>query len=154
MCEALTDNRNRTASEIRKIFDTRGGSLGASGCVAWMFSKKGLFTVATEGVDEDELMELMLEAGADDFENNEGIYEITCSVDAYQGIKKVLEEHEIKTEVAELSQLPANYVPLDEDNARKVLGMMEALEDQDDVQNVAANFDIPEEVMKKLEGEG
>ncbi|MBN1435859.1 MAG: YebC/PmpR family DNA-binding transcriptional regulator [Sedimentisphaerales bacterium] len=150
MCETLTDNRNRTASELRKIFDTKNGVLGVGGCVAWMFTKKGMFTVADKEVDEESLMELVLEAGADDFEHNEGIYEITCSVEAFQDVKNALTEKGIKTEVAELTQIPSNYVELDEEGARKVLALMEELEDQDDVQNVSANFDIPDEIMKKL----
>jgi YebC/PmpR family DNA-binding regulatory protein len=150
MCEVLTDNRNRTASEIRKIFESKGGSLGATGCVAWMFSKKGLITVDGANAEEDSLMEIALEAGADDFQNNDNMYEITCDVSSFDGIKKALEEKEIPTEVAEISQVPSNFVELDENGSRKILDMMEELEDQDDVQNVYANFDIPDEVMKKL----
>ena len=154
MCEALTDNRNRTASELRRVFEKRGGSLGASGCVAWMFSKKGLFTVSAAGVDEDTLMEIVLEAGADDMERSGDVYEITCPIDAFQAIKSMLADKEIATEVAELLQIPSSVVALGEEDARKIVNLMEELEDQDDVQNVAANFDISAEIMKKLEEEG
>ncbi len=153
MCEVLTDNRNRTASEIRHIFEKKGGSLGATGCVAWMFSKKGLFTIDASQADEDTIMEIALEAGADDFQHEEGSYEITCSVDNFQQVKQALQDSNISTNVAEISQIPSNTVKLDEDGARKILALMEMLEDHDDVQNVYANFDIPEEVIKKLESE-
>jgi len=151
MCEVLTDNRNRTASDLRKIFEKKGGSLGASGCVAWMFAKKGLFTVPAETIDEESLMEIVLEAGADDLQRSDDLYEITCSLEAFSDIKKTLQEKEVEIQLAELSQIPSSYVSLDEDAARKVLNLLEDLEDQEDIQNVSANFDIPQEVMKKLE---
>jgi len=153
MCEVLTDNRNRTAAELRKIFEHRNGSLGATGCVAWMFTKKGLFTVDADQFDEDTLMEIALEAGADDLVRADDCYEITCSLDNYEAVKQSLQEKEIPTQVAEISQVPANTIILDEDSSRKILGLMEALEDQDDVQNVYANFDIPEEILKKIESD-
>ncbi len=151
LCEVLTDNRNRTAGEIRHIFDKRGGSLGATGCVGWMFHKKGLFTVNADSVDEDALMELALEAGADDVELNDDAFEITCSIDAYEHLKQTLKEKEVETKVAEISQVPDNYVNLDQAAAKKILDLLEALEDHDDVQNVYANFDISPEIMKQLE---
>ena len=151
MCEVLTDNRNRTASELRRIFEKKGGSLGATGCVAWMFAKKGLFTVAAGTIDEDTLMEIALEAGADDLQRSDDLYEITCSVEAFSDLKDTLREKEIETQVAELSQIPSSYVSLAEDAARKVLNLLEELEDQEDVQNVSANFDIPEDVMQSLD---
>jgi len=151
MCEVLTDNRNRTAGELRKIFEKKGGSLGTTGCVAWMFSKKGLFTVNASEYDEDTVMEIALEAGADDVVQNEDCYEITCAVENFQPIKQALADKEISTPVAEISQIPFNLVTLDEAGAQKILTLMDMLEDQDDVQNVAANFDIPDEIIKKLE---
>ena len=153
MCEVLTDNRNRTAGELRRIFDSRGGSLGASGCVAWMFSKKGLFAISAGDVDEETLMEVALEAGADDFERQGESFEITCSVDTFESVKQALKDKELPTQVAELSQVPSNYISLDEEAARKILRLMEALEDQEDVQNVYANFDISQEIIGKLEAE-
>ena len=151
LCEVLTDNRNRTAGELRHIFDKRGGSLGATGCVAWIFQKKGLFTVSAELVDEDTLMELALEAGADDVELNDDDFEITCTIDAYEHLKQILKENEIETKIAEISQIPSNNVNLDQPAAKKILDLLEALEDHDDVQNVYANFDISPEILKQLE---
>lgn len=153
MCEVLTDNRNRTASELRKIFDSKGGSLGATGCVSWLFNKQGLFVVNANEVDEDTLMEIALENGAEDVNREEDRFEITCSVEEFSGLKQALADNEIPTEVAELSQMPSNTVALDENGARKILSLMDALEDQDDTQNVYANFDIPDEVMKAIESE-
>ena len=151
MCEVLTDNRNRTAGEIRHIFEKKNGSLGATGCVSWMFTQKGFFTIDATDLEEETVMEIALEAGADDFERVEDIYEITCSVDAFQAVKQTLKDKEIKTQVAEISQVPSNYVTLDEEASRKIIDLMEVLEDNDDVQNVYANFDIPPEIMKKIE---
>lgn len=151
MVEGLTDNRNRTAPEIKKIFERRGGSMGASGCVGWMFSKKGLITVSTSAANEDELMELALSAGADDLQNTGDLYEITCEPGAYDELKKVLEGKQVPLVSAELSMVPQNTVPIqDEDTARKVLGMLEDFEDHDDVQNVYANFDIPDAIIDKV----
>jgi len=152
MVDALTDNRNRTAPEVKRIFEKHSGSLGTSGCVNWMFSKKGLITIAADDISEDELMEFALTAGADDMQTISDIYEITCEPSAYEQLKQALEEKEINTQVAEISMVPANTVSVDDQNtAKKIISMMEAFEDHDDVQNVYANFDIPEEIMKQLE---
>ncbi len=152
MVDGLTDNRNRTAPEIKKIFEKRGGSLGASGCVNWMFSKKGLITVRTDVIAEDDLMEIALSAGADDMDNTGEVYELTCEAGAYEQLKKGLDEKEIPTEVAEISMVPQNMVSVaDANTARKILGLMEDLEDHDDVQNVYANFDIPDDILAKAE---
>jgi len=151
MVEALTDNRHRTAPEIKRIFEKHGGSLGTNGCVNWMFNKKGLITVSTDKADEDQLLELALSAGADDMENTGSVYEITCDPDAYDELKKALTEKEIPMEVAEISMLPQNMVPINKANtARKIISLMEALEDHDDVQNTFSNFDIPEDVMENI----
>lgn len=153
MVDGLTDNRNRTAPEIKKIFEKRGGSLGASGCVNWMFDKKGLITVRTDAIEEDDLMEIALSAGADDMENTGEVYELTCEANAYQELKKTLDEKEIPTEVAEISMVPQNTVPVEDANvARKILNLMEDLEDHDDIQNVYANFDIPDDILSQIEG--
>ncbi len=152
MIDGLTDNRNRTAPEIKKIFEKRGGSLGNSGCVNWMFSKKGLITVKTDAIDEDSLMELALSAGADDMENTGEVYEITCDPEAYEELKKAIDEKEIPTEIAELSMVPQTTVPVDNvETAKKILALMEDFEDHDDVQNVYANFDIPDEILSQLD---
>jgi len=151
MVEALTDNRHRTAPEIKRIFEKHGGSLGTNGCVNWMFNKKGLITVSTDKADEDQLLELALSAGADDMENTGSVYEITCDPDAYDELKKALTEKEIPMEVAEISMLPQNMVPINKANtARKIISLMEALEDHDDVQNTFSNFDISDEIMGKI----
>jgi YebC/PmpR family DNA-binding regulatory protein len=152
MVEALTDNRNRTSPEIKKVFEKGGGSMGASGCVNWMFTKKGLITVSTSSVDEDQLMEIALNAGADDMDNTGEIYEITCDPSAYEQLKTTLEEREIPTEVAEISMIPQNTIEItDPETAKKIINLMEAFDDHDDVQNVYANFDIPDEIMQKLD---
>ena len=151
MVEALTDNRNRTGPEVKRIFEKHGGSLGTTGCVNWMFSKKGLITVGTANVGEDDLMELALGAGAEDMENTGEVYEITCDPGAYEELKKALEEKEIPMEVAEISMMPQTMVGIDDEaKAKRVISMMEAFDDHEDVQNAYANFDIPEEVMAKL----
>jgi len=152
MLDGLTDNRNRTSPEIKKIFEKRGGSLGNSGCVNWMFNKKGLITVRTDAIDEDTLMEIALSAGADDMDNTGEVYELTCDPNAYDELKKTLEEKEIPTEVAEISMVPQNTVPVsDLDTAKKILALMEDFEDHDDIQEVYANFDIPDEILKQAE---
>jgi len=149
--ETLTDNRNRTAPEIKRIFEKHGGSLGTPGCVNWMFDKKGLITVSTSSVQEDDLMELALGAGAEDMVNEGEVFEITCDPSSYEELKKTLEDKQIPMEVAEISMVPQTMVPIeDEHTARKVISLMEAIDDHDDVQNTYANFDIPEETMAKV----
>ncbi len=151
MVEALTDNRNRTAPEVKRLFEKHGGSLGITGCVNWMFSKKGLITVSTSDADEDALLEIALAAGADDMENTGSVYEITCDPSAYEELRKTLKEKDIPTEVAEISMVPQNMVPIsDEATAKKIISLMEVIEDHDDVQNAYANFDIPDEIMDRL----
>lgn len=152
MIDALTDNRNRTAPEIKKIFERRGGSLGTSGCVNWMFRQKGLITVSESDAEEDELMELALSAGADDMTKELDVFEITCDPSAYQGLKNAIEEKEIPVQVAEISMVPESTIDIsDVDTAKKILGLMEDLEDHDDVQNVYSNFDIPDDIINQLQ---
>ena len=151
MVEALTDNRNRTTPEVKRLFEKHGGSLGAGGCVNWMFSKKGLVTVNTANVDEEQLFEIALSAGADDMQNTGEVFEITCEPGAYEELKKTLKEKEIPTEVAEISMVPQNTVPVnDEGTAKKIISLMEAFEEHDDVQNTYANFDIPDEIVSRI----
>ena len=151
MVEALTDNRNRTAPEIKRLFEKHGGSLGTSGCVNWMFSKKGLITVNTINTDEEQLLEIALNAGADDMQNTGEVFEITCDPGAYEELKKTLHEKEIATEVAEISMVPQNTIEInDEHKARRIISLMEAFEDHDDVQNAYANFDIPDEIIARI----
>ncbi|MHC4172533.1 MAG: YebC/PmpR family DNA-binding transcriptional regulator [Planctomycetota bacterium] len=151
MVEALTDNRNRTTPEVKRLFEKHGGSLGAGGCVNWMFRKKGLITVNTANVDEEQLLEIALSAGADDMQNTGEAFEITCEPGAYEELKKTLREKEIPTEVAEISMVPQNTVPVnDEGTAKKIISLMEVFEDHDDVQNTYANFDIPDEIVSRI----
>jgi YebC/PmpR family DNA-binding regulatory protein len=151
MVEALTDNRKRTSPEIKRLFDRHGGSMGTSGCVNWMFSKKGLIMVKTSDVDEETLMEIALSSGADDMENTGQIYEIKCEPGAFEGLMNALAEKEIPTELAEISMVPQNHVTIeDEQTARKILTLMDEFDDHDDVQNVYANFDIPDEIVSRV----
>jgi len=151
MVEALTDNHNRTTPEIKRLFEKHGGSLGTGGCVNWMFSKKGLITVSTAEVDEEQLLEIALNAGAEDMQDTGEVYEITCDVDAYEKLKETLKEKEIPTQVAEISMVPQSIVPVNEERtAKKIISLMEAFEDHDDVQNTYANFDIPDEVVSRI----
>ena len=152
LCVALTDNRNRTAGEVRKIFEVAGGNLGRTGCVSWMFDRKGLFTVDKTSVEEETLFELALESGADDVEDEGEVFQITSSVESFQGILEALQEAEIETEISEITHIPQNTVDLDASNGKKVLNLLEALEDQDDVQSVTANFNIPDEILAEVAG--
>jgi YebC/PmpR family DNA-binding regulatory protein len=154
LCEVLTDNRNRTAPEVRKIFEMSGGKLGGAGCVAWMFEKKGFFLVSADETDEDTLLEVALEAGAEDVRRQGDKHEVTCSLDAYQNVKQALAEAGIAAEVSELSLIPNNTADVDDaDTAHKVLKLMERLDDHDDVQNVSSNFNIPDEIMAAVTAE-
>ena len=151
MVDALTDNRNRTGPEIKKIFEKHGGSLGASGCVNWMFSQKGLITVNTANTDEEQVLEIALNAGADDVATEGDITEITCAPAAYEELKKVLEANQISMDVAEISMVPQNMVEItDQHVAGRIVALMEAFEDHDDVQNAYSNFDISDEIMEKI----
>jgi YebC/PmpR family DNA-binding regulatory protein len=152
MVDALTDNRHRIAPEIKRLFERGGGSLGTSGCVNWMFSKKGLITVNASAINEDELLEIVLATGADDMKKIGDVFEITCAPNVYDRLKDALKEKNIPTEIAEISMLPHNTVPVtNAETAKKVLNLMELFEDHDDVQNVYANFDIPDQLMKQIQ---
>jgi len=151
LVECLTDNRNRTAPEMRKLFERAGGQLGSTNCVAWMFEKKGTFVVAADKADEDTLMELALDAGADDVSTDADFFEITCQPTAYNAVKQALEDKGIETISAELAMVPKSTVRVEGDQARAVLRHMEALEDHDDVQKVYANFDMPDEIYAEAQ---
>lgn len=151
LCEILTDNRNRTAGEIRKIFELADGKLGAAGCVSWMFERKGLFLVASEKIDEDELLEFALEAGADDVKIVDDKFEVTCDPSVFAQVAAALTGHGIEPEGSQLTRVPTSTVDLDAETGRKVLKLVERLDDHDDVQSVAANFNIPEEAMAEIE---
>ena len=145
MLDILTDNRNRTAPEIRKLFEKHNGQLGATGCVAWMFDQRGLITIKAEGVDEDQLMEDALEAGAENMELSGDLFEITCQPSDFEDVSKALEAAGYAFEMAEVTFLPQNYVTVEPGSAKPVMNLMEALDDHDDVQNVYANADFPED---------
>jgi YebC/PmpR family DNA-binding regulatory protein len=151
LCDILTDNRNRTAPEVRKIFEIAGGKLGATGCVAWMFDRKGLLVIEKSQTDEEALLELALESGADDVKTDEDRFEILCEVNAFTNVCAAIDEAEIKTEIREIARIPKETVDLDVEIAKKVLNMMDKLDDHDDVQSVAANFNIPEELAQLSE---
>lgn len=154
LLEIMTDNRNRTAADIRHIFSRRGGNMGESGCVAWIFNRKGYLTIDhTEGLpSEDELMMLALEGGAEDFQTEENSYVILTSTEDFERVKDTFMKENIELSTAEVTMVPSNLVRIeDADEAAKVLNLLEALEEHDDVQNVYANFDIPDEIMQSLQ---
>jgi len=150
MAEILTDNKNRTAAEIRKIFERSGGNLGESGCVSWMFQKKGVITVGSEEIEEDRLMTLVLDAGCDDLQVEDGKYEIDCETKDFNSVKKVLQDEGVKIESAEISWVASTYIDLDEEKGRNIISLMEKLENHDDVQNVYANFSLPKDLLAGL----
>jgi len=147
LCEIRTDNRNRTAGEIRKIFELADGQLGATGCVAWMFDRKGLILVAAEKVEEDKLLELAIDAGADDVKRVEDNFEITCDPTALGQVSAALEKHGIPVDVKEIGRIPTSSVDLDPQTAAKVLALLEQLDDHSDVKSVASNFNLPLEAL-------
>lgn len=144
MLEIMTDNRNRTAGEIRHTFTRNGGSLGESGCVSWMFDKKGMLVIEKEGnkISEDDLMLLALEAGAEDFKVEDDSYEITCDPDDFNGIKEVIESNGVIVAMAEITMVPQTTINLEGKEAEQMERLMDTLEEHDDVQNVYANFEI------------
>lgn len=151
--DALTDNRNRTAGEIRKLFERHGGNLGESRCVSWMFERKGVITLPSEGVSEDELLMAVMDAGGEDLQRAGEMFEITTDVPSLHKVKSALEAAGYAIDNAQPSNLPKNTVNLDATAARKVLRFMDALDDQEDVQSVSANFNIPDEVIHEIEEE-
>jgi YebC/PmpR family DNA-binding regulatory protein len=149
--EAMTDNRNRTVSEVRHILEKLGKGMGENGCVAWMFHKKGYIVVNKAQSDEDRLMGLALDAGAEDMQVEDGNFVITTAPADFEKVKKALEDAGVPQEVAEVTMVPQTYVKLEgQKEAAQMMRLMEALEDNDDVQNVYANFDIPEEIMSAV----
>lgn len=151
LCDMLTDNRNRTAPEVRKIFERSGGKLGATGCVAWMFDRKGLIILSADQTTEETLMDLVLEAGADDVQAEGDHFEITCEPEVFTAVCAALEAAEMKTEMSEITRIPKETVDLNAKTARQMLKLMDGLDDHDDVQNAASNFNIPEEVIAEIE---
>lgn len=149
--EATTDNRNRTTSEIRHLFSSHGGNLGESGSVSWMFETKGYITIERKGVDEEKLTTLAIDLGAEDIKSEDAeVFEIITSPADFQSIKDKLTESKMPISSAEISLIPKNTVTLDEEQARKCLDLMNALDEHDDVKTANANFDIPQNIMEKV----
>jgi YebC/PmpR family DNA-binding regulatory protein len=151
LCDIMTDNRNRTAPEIRKLFDNHGGNLGSTGCVAYNFDRKGLITVAKSAVDLEKLMELALENGAEDVTENESGYDVTCPTDVYTELVDALEGAQIALESKQVTRIPKMTVEVDSDTAVSVMKLLEKLEDHDDVQSVATNVNFTEEQLQGLQ---
>lgn len=150
LVECLTDNKNRTVAEIRHIFDKYNGNLGESGCVAWMFDKKGVIEIIARDLDEDEVMEVALETGAQDVKKEGDTFEITTEPAEFETVRSAVEEKGWKVELAEITMIPQNTVKLEGKKAEQMLKMMDVLDDHDDLQKVYANFDISEEEMMKV----
>jgi YebC/PmpR family DNA-binding regulatory protein len=151
LVEVLTDNRNRATSGVRRAFTRAGGNLGEAGCVSWIFEKKGVVLIKQDPRhDEDELLTIALEAGADDLRSEGEYWEIVSDVEHFRSVKESLAAAGIEPESTELTMFPKTTVPLDRDKAKKVLRLVEALEDLDDVHDVYANFDIPDEVLEEV----
>jgi len=148
MVEVMTDNKNRTVAEVRSIFTKHGGSLGETGCVNWMFEKKGLIAVSKDAIEEDELMAIVLDAGAEDFKVVDNMYEVLTSPEDFEAVKKVIQENNIVSNVTEISMIPQTTVKLVDNKAKQMLKLMDLLGDHDDVQEVYSNFDIPDEILE------
>ena len=148
--DVMTDNKNRTVAEIRHSFSKHGGNLGENGCVAWMFDKKGSIVFDKKAVGEDALMEIALEAGAEDVRDQESEWEVITDPMTFEAVKKAIDQKGWKYLEAHVGKIPQNTVKLEAGKAEQMLKLMEKLEDNDDVQNVYANFDIPDDVMEKL----
>jgi YebC/PmpR family DNA-binding regulatory protein len=147
LIEALTNNRARTAPELRSILEKHGGNLATSGAVAFQFTKQGIITIKSDKTDEDTLLELALEAGAEDVKNEGEVYEVITSPTAYLKVKDAIAAASIDIEAAEITNLPNNTVPLDDEQAQKLLKLIDVLEDNDDVQSVSHNAEIPDSVV-------
>ena len=152
LVDIMTDNRNRAAAEVRHIFSRNSGNLGEAGCVAWMFNKKGSIVFDKKAVPEEELIELALEAGAEDVKDQEDQFEVIISPEDFLNVKAAFDDRELKYELAEMTMSPQTTVRIeDPKTAQQLLRLMDALEDSDDVQNVYANFDIPDQIIESLE---
>lgn len=152
LVEILTDNRNRAASDVRYIFSKNGGKLGTNGSVSYLFERKGVILIPKDSVDEDELMLTALEAGAEDVEEQESDYRVVTTPEAFTDVRAQLDEAGIEPEHAEITMEPQNSVDLESSDARQTLRLIDALEENDDVQEVYANFDISDEVMAEVAG--
>ncbi len=154
MIDCLTDNKNRTVGEIRHILMKKDGHLGEGGSVAWNFSQKGLIAVSVAGNTEDSILEIVLEAGAEDISTEGDIFEITTDPKDLSAVHDALDAAGIKVESSQITRIPGSTAKIDDEgDAHKVLSLMEILEDHEDIQNVSANFDIPDEILEKLGNE-
>jgi YebC/PmpR family DNA-binding regulatory protein len=149
IAQVLTDNKNRTVSEIRRLFTKHGGNLGETGSVSWMFDKKGLITIEKSQIDEEKLMGIVLDAGADDVRDEDEIFEVVTATEKFHAVKDRLDHEKIAVASAQVTLIPKNTVDVDAKNVEQILKLTEELEDHDDVQNVSANFNIPNELMEK-----
>jgi len=150
LVEVLTDNRNRTAADVRSLFNKHGGSLGAVGSVAWMFDRRGMILVDRAAAKEDDLLLVALEAGADDVRSTTDVYEIVTAPEQLDVVKQALAAARIPIQSAEVTMVPKSTVPVGPREAKQVLALMDALEDHDDVQRAYANFDIPDEILQQV----
>ncbi len=150
LIEVLTDNKNRTTPEIRHLFGKYGGNLGELGCVGWIFERKGEIVIEGENLDEDALMEAAIEAGAEDVQFDDGVCMIYTAAEDFETVRQTMAESGVEITSAKLTRIPQNTVALEGKPAETMLKLMEALEEQDDAQNVYANFDIPDEVLEKM----
>ena len=150
LIECLTDNKNRAVSEVKYLMDRHGGSLGEPGCVSWIFEKRGLIIVEKDKADEEKLLELALEAGAEDVQEEEKEFEIYTAPADFEAVKQALDDAGISYHLAEISMIPQNTVELEGKRAEQMIKLMEALEDNDDISNVYANFDISDDVMEAM----
>ena len=149
--EVMTDNKNRTIGELRAVLDKNGGNMGENGCVAWIFEKKGIITIMISEKDEEELLELVMDAGGDDLQTVDDYYEITTSVESFESVRKAIESSGLKVQSAQLTRIPQNTVNVEEKNCKSLLRLMDMLEDHDDIQKLYSNFDITDELMTIME---
>ncbi len=150
LVEALTDNKNRTTAEVRTIFSKQNGNMAGQGSVSWMFVKKGYFLIPKSKAEEEKLMDLALNAGAEDLKADNGNFEVITNIKDFEAVKDAFAKNKIEWLDAEVTMVPNSTIRLNEPQAKQVLGLVELLEDHDDVQNVYANFDIPDEIMQKI----
>lgn len=150
IAQAMTDNRTRTAPEVRKIFETHGGNLGATNCVSWMFAKRGVIVISASAASEETLTNIALEAGADDVRSVGDTFELVCAPTAFPGLRKAVEAAKIVPESAEITMVPSTTITLEGEKAQRMIELIEALEENDDIQNVYSNFEMSEKDMEKM----
>ncbi len=150
LVDCLTDNKNRTVADVKHLFERHGGNLGEPGCVAWMFEKKGLIVFEKEKIDEEQLLDLALEAGAEDVNEQETEFEVIVSLSDFEAVKRAVDEAELPYTFSEVTMIPKNTVEVEGKKAQQILNLMQALEDHDDISHVYANFDMSDEVMEAL----